>query len=99
MKRICIRLALCAVLVAVTPGFGQCAGDDWKKEFQDICSKTDSSMSLPTEELKTLVARCDKLKMVIDSQDESTKKVFRKRLQLCRDLYDFVLKSREQDKK
>jgi hypothetical protein len=85
--------------VAVLPGFGQCAGDDWKKEFADICSKTDSSMTLPTEELKTLVERCDKLKTVIDSQDESTKKVFRKRLQLCRDLYDFVLKSREQEKK
>jgi len=45
------------------------------------------------------VARCDKLKTVIDAQDESTKKVFRKRLQLCRDLYDFVLKSRENEKK
>ena len=99
MKCFSVRLALCAFLLALMPAIGLCAGDDWKKEFEDICSKTASSMSLPSDELKTLVARCDKLKTVIDTQDESTKKVFRKRLQLCRDLYDFVLKSREQENK
>jgi hypothetical protein len=99
MKNTLVKLALCAVMTLVMSGVGVCAGDDWKKEFEDICNKTDNSMSLPTEELKSLVARCDKLKSVIDAQDESTKKVFRKRLQLCRDLYDFVLKTREQEKK
>ncbi|MBT0666086.1 hypothetical protein KI809_17375 [Geobacter pelophilus] len=99
MYRIFIKLTLCAVLTLALAGAGMCAGDDWKKEFEDICNKTENSMALPTEELKSLVARCDKLKPVIDAQDESTKKVFRKRLQLCRDLYDFVLKSREQEKK
>ncbi|GAM10103.1 hypothetical protein OR1_02390 [Geobacter sp. OR-1] len=99
MKRIFAQLALAAVLLAALPGAGKCAGDDWKREFEEICNKTENSMSLPTEELKSLVARCDKLKAVIDTQDESTKKVFRKRLQLCRDLYDFVLKTREQEKK
>lgn len=98
MKKICFSLAFCSFLAVVMPGIGQCA-DEWKKEFEDICSKTETSMSLPSEELKSLVARCDKLKIVIDAQDESTKKVFRKRLLLCRDLYDFVLKSREQEKK
>jgi hypothetical protein len=85
-------------MLASMTGLGWSAGDDWKKEFEDICSKTESSMALPSDELKSLVARCDKLKIVIDSQDESTKKVFRKRLQLCRDLYDYVLKSRDLDK-
>lgn len=99
MKKICFNLVFCAVLVAAMPGFGRCAEDEWKKEFDDICSKTDVSMSLPSEELKSLVARCDKLRTIIDAQDESTQKVFRKRLKLCRDLYDFVLKSREQEKK
>lgn len=99
MKTIIGNLLLCVLLLGLIPGAGQCAGEDWKKEFEDICSKTDSSMALPSEELKSLVARCDKLKAVIDSQDESTKKVFRKRLQLCRDLYDYVLKSREPENK
>jgi len=99
MKGIFVKLALCFALVALMAGLGWGAGDEWKREFDDICSKTEISMSLPSEELKSLVARCDKLKIVIDTQDESTKKVFRKRLQLCRELYDFVLKSREQEKK
>jgi hypothetical protein len=99
MKKTLVKLAFCAVVTVSLSGIGLCAGDDWKKEFEDICNKTENSMALPTEELKSLVARCDKLKPVIDAQDESTKKVFRKRLQLCRDLYDFVLKSREQEKK
>ena len=99
MSRICLKLALCAVLVALMPVLGHCAGDDWKKEFADVCNKTENSRSLSSEELKSLVTRCDKLKTIIDTQDESTKKVFRKRLQLCRDLYDFVLKAREQESK
>jgi hypothetical protein len=99
MKCFVVRIALTAVLLAIVPVIGLCAVDDWKKEFADICSKTESSMSLTSDELKALVARSDKLRTVIDSQDESTKKVYRKRLQLCRDLYDYVLKSREQDKK
>lgn len=99
MKNIRLFFATSAFCLLIVPQAGLCGSDDWKKEFEDICNKTENSMSLPDEELKSLVARCDKLRVVIDTQDESTKKVFRKRLQLCRDLYDFVLKTREQEKK
>lgn len=93
-----LRLFITALLLVVPafPGFG---ADDWRQEFDAVCSKTDISMTLPSEELKQLVERCDKLKTIIETQDESTRKVFRKRLQLCRELYAFVLKSREQEKK
>ncbi len=87
------------LLAAVVPQTGACAGDNWKKEFDDVCSKTEYSMSMSPVELRQLVERCDKLKPIIDTQDESTRKVFRKRLQLCRDLYDFVLKTKEQENK
>ncbi len=71
------------------------AQEDWRKEFDDVCSKTQDAMVIPSDELKNLVDRCDKLKPQIEKHDESQRKVFLKRLQLCRDLYFFVLESRE----
>ena len=76
------------------PGYAF-AEEDWRGEFDSICAKTGDSMELPTEELKGLISRCDKLKEVIGKLDESTKKVFSKRLQMCRDLYAFALEAKE----
>jgi hypothetical protein len=71
------------------------AAQDWRKEFDDICSKTQDAMALSADELRSLVARCESLKQQLDKLDESSRKVFTKRLQACRDLYQFVLESRE----
>lgn len=71
------------------------AQEDWRKEFEDVCSKTQDAMVIPSDELKNLVDRCDRLKPQIEKLDESQRKVYLKRLQLCRDLYFFVLESRE----
>ena len=71
------------------------ATQDWKKEFEEICAKTQDAMALPMGELKELVSRCDKLKPRIEKLDESQRKVYSRRLQVCRDLYQFVIESRE----
>jgi hypothetical protein len=70
------------------------AADDWKAEFEAVCAKTQDAMVLSTDELKDLVARCDRLKPAIDALEPSPRKVFGKRLQACRDLYQFVLDTR-----
>lgn len=70
----------------------------WKAEFQDVCSKTQDSMALPLEELRSLVARCDKLKPLLDALEESERKVYSRRLRACCDLYAFVIKAREEEK-
>jgi hypothetical protein len=70
------------------------AQDDWKKEFEDICSKTQDAMSFTPDELKSLVGRCDALKPRIEKLDETQKKVYSKRLKMCRDLLAFVLESK-----
>jgi uncharacterized protein YdeI (YjbR/CyaY-like superfamily) len=70
------------------------AQDDWKTEFEDVCSKTQDSMSLSPDELKGLVDRCDALKPRIEKLDETEKKVYLKRLQMCRDLLAFVMQSK-----
>src|SRR5512139_3370060 len=69
--------------------------DDWRKEFDDVCSRTQDAVALSSGELRSLVARCDELKPVIDGLDESRRKVFSKRLRDCRAVYQFVLDSRE----
>ncbi len=71
------------------------AQEDWRKEFDDVCSKTQDAMVFTADNLKNLVDRCDKLKPQIEKLDESQRKVYLKRLQRCRDLYFFVLESRE----
>jgi hypothetical protein len=71
------------------------AQEDWRKEFDDVCSKTQDAMVFTIDELKGLVGRCDKLKPQIEKLDESQRKVYLKRLRMCRDLYFYVLESRE----
>lgn len=73
------------------------AQEDWKKEFEDICSRTDDAMSFTKDELRNLIARCDNLKSVIEKLDESAKKVYMRRLQMCRDMLAFVLESKEKN--
>lgn len=72
------------------------AAEEWKKEFEEVCAKTQDAMALPTEELKSLVVRCDALKPAVEGLDESMRKVYTRRLKACRDLYQYVLDYRQQ---
>jgi hypothetical protein len=69
--------------------------ENWKKEFEQICGNTDDSMKLSQEELKKLIAGCDRLKPAIEELEETPRKVYLKRLQMCRGLLIFVLESKE----
>jgi hypothetical protein len=71
------------------------AGESWKKEFDDICAKTQDAMVFEQEELRSLIQRCDGLKPLIEKLNETQRKVYLKRLQMCRDLFSFVLESKE----
>ena len=100
MIRRTVRLAIvCFLLVGgvqlahLLPGIVY-AQDDWKAEFADICSKTDDPMVLSKAEVAGLVERCDKLRPRIEKLDESTAKVYLKRLQMCKDLFVFVLETK-----
>jgi hypothetical protein len=70
------------------------AQDDWKKEFEDICSQTQDALLFTPEELKGLVGRCDALKPRIEKLDESQKKIYLKRLHMCRDLFTYAIESK-----
>lgn len=68
---------------------------DWKNEFEDICAKTQDAMSYSTEELRGLIDRSDKLKPIIDRLDATERKVYLKKLQICRDFFVFALDRKE----
>lgn len=72
------------------------AEEIWKQEFEEVCGKTDESTAMTKDELKALMTKCDKLKPLIEAQEETTRKVYLKRLQMCRDLlaYVYEVKSR-----
>ncbi len=103
MTRNIVTIALmCSLLTGATmlayPPFSAVqAEEDWKAEYEEICRKTADPMVLSQDELKSLIARCDKLKPRIAKMDESTAKVYLKRLQMCRDLYVFVLESKQNE--
>jgi len=69
--------------------------EDWRREFEEICSKTESAMAFSVEELRSLVDRCDALKSRIEKLDEPQRKIVLKRLQMCRDLYAFTSEMKE----
>ena len=74
------------------------AEDGWKAEFEDVCGKTQDAMSFPVAEVEKLVERCDRLKPQIEALEASPRKVYLKRLQLCRDLYAYLLESKAREK-
>jgi hypothetical protein len=106
MNRLKIAIMLLAAVLlallmpAVEQGVLTSAGliyaqDDWKTEFETVCAKTQDPGALSDNELKELVQRCDKLKPLMEKLDETQRKVYLKRLQMCRNLFVFVLESRE----
>lgn len=75
------------------------ADEDWRTEFDYICGKTEESMTMKLEELKDLITRCEKLKPVIENLDHPQKKVFLKRIEMCKNLFGYMLEVREKEKK
>ena len=73
--------------------------EDWKQEYAEICAKTQNAMDLSVAELKDLIERSDKLQERINKlqgpRAETEKKVFTKRLKMCRELYNFALEHKE----
>ena len=75
------------------------AQQDWKQEYAAVCAKTQSAMTLSVAELKDYIERCDKLQGRINElnglEGETERKVYAKRLKMCRDLYEFTLKYKD----
>ena len=75
------------------------AQDDWKQEYAAVCAKTQNAMILTPEELKSYIDRCNKLLALINELEgekaATEKKVYTKRVKMCRELYQFALENKE----
>jgi len=73
--------------------------EEWKQEYADVCAKTQNAMLLTINELKEHIERCDTLQERISELDGleggTARKVYGKRLKMCRDLYEFTLNYKE----
>jgi hypothetical protein len=75
-------------------GVGSATAEEaWRAEFDRLCGKTEQSMSLGAEELRQLVARCEKLRPEIEASADPQKKVFLRRLEACRKVFAFVIEA------
>lgn len=70
------------------------ARDDWKQEFALVCGQTQNAMELSPDELQNFIDRCNKLESrlhELNGPQGSEKKVYAKRLRMCKDLYAYTL--------
>ncbi len=88
-------ILMTALLLCALPLNGVCGDPPWRVEFDETCANTSSAMDLSLLELQALITRCEKLEKAIEQLDESTRKVFLKRVLMCKNLYQFVLDSKK----
>lgn len=84
-----------ALLLCTAPLIGVCGDPPWRVEFDETCANTSSAMDFSVPELQALITRCEKLQKDLEQLDESTRKVFLKRVLMCKNLYQFVLDSKK----
>ena len=71
------------------------SAQSWLDDFDKICGQAEGAESLPTAKLKELVVESDKLLEAIESGNDPKKKVYIFRLRKCRNLFQYVMNSRE----
>jgi hypothetical protein len=75
---------------------------NWKEEYGAVCSETQGAVSLSVGELQEYIFRCEKVQERLDELNGSNggteKKVYARRLKMCRDVYEYTLqyKNREE---
>jgi hypothetical protein len=89
-----VILAAALLLCAPLPD-GFCGDPPWRVEFDETCANTSDAMALSLADLQTLIAKCERLQITIEQLDESTRKVFLKRLLMCKNLYQYVLDAKK----
>jgi hypothetical protein len=92
MRKLTILLVCLAFIFLLAPA---ASADDWRAEFDEICSKVELAESLSLEELNALVERADELLPKIQSSDNPQKKVYIFRLKKCRNFLNYIIELKE----
>ncbi len=85
--------------LGASPSSATSSREEWQKEFDDVCSRTQDAMTFSTQELTALIQRCDSLLAHMNTFDDTQRKVYTERLRVCRGLYAYVLDSKKDEKK
>jgi len=100
MKRVFLYLFLAIMLSSgsqsVYPGEALAVEsvETWKVEFDTICGQTDNAADMTVEELKKALERCAALKPKIEALDATPRKIYLKRLQMCTNLFTYLLEGK-----
>lgn len=88
----------CAVCILFMSFPGTVCAEDWRTEFDEICSKVQEGNSLDEEELRALIRRADGLMERIRNLDVEPKNVYLFRLKKCRSFFQYIIEPKERDK-
>lgn len=67
----------------------------WKVTFNQVCGQTDNAADMSVDALKKAIEQCDALKPKIEALEATPRKVYLKRLQMCRNLFVYLLEGKE----
>jgi len=104
MKRTILILLCCLMTcssLSLAPAAAMAAESapvGWKAEFDAVCGQTDNAASMSAAELINAIARCDALKPQLEALEATPRKVYLKRLQMCRNLFTYLLEGKEKEK-
>ena len=90
-RTILATLLLLAALAGPAPG----ADESWKAEFDRVCGRTDGATEFTAAQLQQALASCDALQPKIEALEETPRKVYLKRLQMCRNLFSYLLAGKD----
>jgi len=71
------------------------SSQQWKADFDAICGQTDNAADMSAAELKKAIEQCDALQPKIEALEATPRKVYLKRLQMCRNLFTYLLEGKE----
>ena len=94
--KLLILVGWLSLFITMQAAYGE---DAWRTDFDAACAQSNDAMALSMTELKKAIDQCDRLQKIIETQEETVRKVYLKRLQMCRNLYVFVLDAKMQEQK
>ena len=97
MKKLQVLAAVLIVLVAAASYAAE--QDEWKADFDRLCGVTDMAHTFSADELRSLVVDCDRLMATLEKVNPPKKKLYLFRLKKCRNLFSFMLSTKEAEKK
>jgi len=68
--------------------------ESWKAEFDAVCGLTDNAAEMTVDDLKKALERCAALKPKIEALDATPRKIYLKRLQMCTNLFTYLLEGK-----